>query len=155
MHHFVKHTKASTDARVLLFLDNYDSHLSVACINYCKENGVTLLTFSSLCSHKLQPLNRGVFGPFKRLVNAGCDSWMKMNSGKTMSIYDISRIVKTALPLSVILSNIQSGFQCSGIWPVNRNIFIDADFALSSVTDRPKPLPVGEPVSLATTSIVM
>ena len=43
MKHFVKHTMASEKNRKLLLLDNHDSHLSVAVIEYAKENYRTLL----------------------------------------------------------------------------------------------------------------
>ncbi|XP_051558197.1 uncharacterized protein LOC127443547 [Myxocyprinus asiaticus] len=38
---------------------------------------------------KLQPLDRSVYGPFKKLINTASDAWMRMNPGKTMTIYDI------------------------------------------------------------------
>ena len=141
LQHFVKHTKASEDSKVILLLDNHSSHLSIQSIDFCKANGIILLSSPPHCSRKLQPLGRGVFGPFKRLVNNACDNWMRMNAGKTMSIYDIPGIVKLALPSSVTPGNIQAGFRCSGIWPVNRHIFGEQDFAPSFVTDRDVPQP--------------
>ena len=73
------------------------------------------------------------------MVNAFSDSWIRNHPGKTMSIYDIPSIVKEALPRVVTLKNISAGFECTGIFPFNRNIFTDADFAPSAVTDRPAP----------------
>ena len=53
--HFVKYTNASNNNPVLLILDNHESHLSIAVINYAKEHGITLLTIHPHGSHKLQP----------------------------------------------------------------------------------------------------
>ncbi len=66
--HFVNHTKCSKEKPSLLLLDNHGSHLSVKGLDCVKENGVVILSFHPHCSHKLQPLDRSVYGPFKRHV---------------------------------------------------------------------------------------
>ena len=87
--HFVRHTRASKESKVLLLLDNHVSHLSLEGIDYCKDNGVVLLSFPPHCSHKLQPLDRSVYGPLKRYINTAMDHWMARNPGKPMTIYDL------------------------------------------------------------------
>lgn len=147
--HFQSHTKSTPESKVLLILDNHSSHLSVKGIDFCRSNGIVMLSFPPHCSHKLKPLDRTVYGPLKRLVNNCCDSWMKAHPGVTMTIYDLPSIVKSALPLAASPSNIQAGVECTGIWPFNRDIFTDSDYAPSLVTDRPLPTPE---VSTATSS---
>ena len=100
MEHFVKHVKPSVSKPVLLLLDNHESHISIQLIDFCKTNGVVLLSFPPDTSHKLQPLDRSVYGPFKKFVNSACDAWMKNHPAKTMTIYDIPGIVRHALPLA-------------------------------------------------------
>ena len=141
LNHFVKHTRSSQDNPVLMILDNHSSHLSFKGISYCKENGVIVISMPPHCSHKLQPLDRSVFGPLKKYVNSQCDAWMRNNPGKTMTIYDIPGILKKALPNAITPSNIQTGFRVSGIYPFNRDIFSDDDFMPAAVTDRPEPIP--------------
>ncbi|XP_050506078.1 uncharacterized protein LOC126884227 [Diabrotica virgifera virgifera] len=138
--HFVKHVGCSLDRPLLLLLDNHDSHLSIAALNYLKNNGVTVLSFPPHCSHKLQPLDRSVYGPFKKYINSACDSWITNNPGRTMTIYDIPAIVRDALPLAATPKNIMSGFRVSGISPFNRDIFKDHEFSPGYATDRPDPL---------------
>jgi len=82
---------------VLLLLDNQESHLSIPVIDYCKDNGVVLLSFLPHCSHQLQPLDLSVYGPLKKFINSASDAWLKNNPGKTVTIYDIPEIVKQAL----------------------------------------------------------
>lgn len=137
LQHFQRHTNCSSDHKVLLLLDNPSSHVSIKCIDYCRANGIVMLSYPPHCSHKLQPLDRTVYGPFKKAVNTACDGWMRTNPGKTMTISDIPSIVATALPRAMTLSNVQAGFRNSGICPYNRQIFSDLDFAPSYVTDRP------------------
>ncbi|KAB0795832.1 hypothetical protein PPYR_09893, partial [Photinus pyralis] len=87
--HFVKHSKPSENNRVLLLMDNHSSHISIPVIDFCKTNFVTILTFPPHTSHKLQPLDRGVFGPFKKYFNDGLDQWMRSHPGKRITIYDL------------------------------------------------------------------
>lgn len=76
-HHFlqhIKHVTPSMEHRVLLLLDNYSSHLNVETLNLAKENGVVLVFFPPHCTHKLQPLDVLVFGPFKMYCAASKDT---------------------------------------------------------------------------------
>lgn len=139
--HFVQHVKPTKQSPVLLLLDNHETHLSIEGLNYAKNNGVVMLSFPPHCSHKLQPLDRSVFGPLKTFFNAACDGWMKSNPGKTICIYDIPSLVKLAFPRAATPSNIMAGFKVTGIYPFNREIFTDIDFMPSYVTDRPAPVP--------------
>lgn len=137
--HFIRHVRCSKERPVLLLLDNHESHLSVDALDICKQNGVTVLSFPPHCSHKLQPLDRSVYGPLKKYVNSAIDSWMVNNPGKTLSIYDIPGIIKETLPLATTPNNIMAGFRKTGISPYNENIFHDSDFSPSYVTDRSAP----------------
>ena len=98
------------------------------------QNGIILLSFPPHCSHKLQPLDRSVYGPLKKCYNTACNSWMKLNPGKKMSIHDIPSMVRTAFPLATTQNNIQSGFKCSEIWPFNPDVFEEHEYAPSQVT---------------------
>jgi len=140
LEHFQRYVSSSTSHKILLLLDNHSSHISIQALDFCYENGIVVLSFPPHCSHKLQPLDRSVYGPLKKAVNASCDAWMRSNPGKTMTIYNIPSIVATSLPMALTSNNIQAGFRCTGIFPYNRNIFTTLDYAPSYVTDRPTPL---------------
>lgn len=68
-----------------------------------------------------------------------------------MTIYDLPGIVKSALLCAASPANIEAGFACTGIWPFNRNIFSDSDFAPSLATDLPLPAVTPEVLSSSTT----
>jgi DDE superfamily endonuclease/helix-turn-helix, Psq domain len=137
--HVTTHARPTKDRPILITLDNHSSHRSLALIDYCKENGIHLLTFPPHCSHRLQPLDRTVFGPLKKHLNAEFDSWVKRNAGKTVTVYHIPSLVSKALPRAATSPNIVSGFRCAGIFPFDRFVFEEDDFLPSSVTDRPFP----------------
>ena len=121
--HFIKHTKCSKDSPVILILNNYDSHISIETIDLFKENGVTLLTLPPHCNHKLQPLDRSIYGPFKTFYNQAANAFMASHPGKTISIYDVAELVGKADEQALTPRRIRSGFAASGIWPFNRDVF--------------------------------
>ncbi|CAK1592532.1 unnamed protein product [Parnassius mnemosyne] len=139
LEHFKKFPNASPAHKVLLVLDNHSSHIHINTLDFCKEKGITLLSFPPHCSHKLQPLDRSVFGPFKKAINTACDGWMRSHPAKTMTIYDKPGVIKTAMHLAFTQANIQAGFCKTGIYPYNRNLFQEIDCAPSFVTDRTNP----------------
>ena len=104
-----------------------------------KESNVVLLTLPPHCSHKLQPLNRSVFGPLKKFYNSACDSWLKAHPNTPMTIYDISENLGIAYTRAFTSQNIQNGFKAAGIFPYDPYVFSDVDFLCSYVSDRPIP----------------
>jgi len=117
--YFHAHAKYSIEKPVLLLLDNHSSRLSIESLNYAKENGIVMLSFPPHCSHKLQPLDRTIFGPFKKYVNSIYDAWILNNPNHTMNIYNVPVVAVTYL-LSVISTNTQAGFKCTGIFSYNK-----------------------------------
>ena len=137
MKHFIKHTCSSKENPTLLIYDNHESHLSIEVLDLAKVSGVTILTLHPHCSHKLQPLDVGVFSSFKAYYYSAMDSRLLQKPGVPLTIYDVAGIVNIAHQRSMTPSNISSGFKKSGIFPFDANIFNEDDFAPSYVTDRP------------------
>lgn len=116
-----------------MLCDNHESHITLEAINYAKENGIIYLSFPPHTSHRLQPLDVGVFGPFKSKLKTAFNNWHIMNPGKALSIYNIPKLVKIAYFESFSAKNITSGFSAPGIWPLNELAFSDDDFAPTEV----------------------
>ena len=91
---FVNFTRCSNDRKVLLILDNHQSHISIEATTFAKENGFVLLTIPPHTFNKLEPLD--FFGPFKTFVSQGINDWMISNPGKIISTYDLPLISSTA-----------------------------------------------------------
>ncbi|KAG1714542.1 hypothetical protein GQR58_001134 [Nymphon striatum] len=136
MRHFVAHVNCTQNNKVLLILDNHDIHISLDVIDYARANGVVLLSFPPHCSHKMQLLDRTVFGPFKTYYNAAADDWMKENKGKTMTIYEIPALVSKAFPRAMTPVNIQSDRPLP-----NGEGAAAVDGAASDVADADQPIP--------------
>ena len=74
----------SKESKILETLDNHESHISLAAIDKARECGIVLLRIPPKTSHKLQPLAKSVFSPFKASYNRAADNWMRSNPGKKL-----------------------------------------------------------------------
>ncbi|XP_072401586.1 uncharacterized protein [Diabrotica undecimpunctata] len=95
--HFVSHVKCTQQNRVLLLVDNHESHISVEVIRLCRENGIVLLSFLPHTTHRLQPLDAGVYGPFKTYLAAAHHHWLLTNPAKVIAIRYLGALAKRAL----------------------------------------------------------
>ena len=139
LQHFARYSNCNLERKVLLVMDNHESHISPKGIQFCKDSGIVLLTLPPHTSHRLQPLDRTVFGPLKSYYNQSCDEWMINHPGQPISIYDIPQLIGKAFPRAVNPLNIQNGFLNTGIFPFNPLIFSESDFLCAEVTNRPNP----------------
>ena len=86
MQHFMKHAHASKENLALLIFDNHASHISIPVIELAKGSGVHLLTIHPHCSHKLQPLDVAVYGPFKAYYGAAMNAELLHRPGEPLGI---------------------------------------------------------------------
>ena len=133
LRHFITYMKPSEESRVLLLMDNHNSHLSVEVIDMCRDHHITVITFPPHCSHRLQPLDVSVYGPVKNAYKTALNDWMVSNVGSRPTIYKLPAIFKTAFEKAMTIQNITSGFKRTGIFPLNSMIFGDADFEPATV----------------------
>ena len=75
LEHFTDHVKCSANERVLMILDNHESHISVPSIDFARSHGIVMVTFPPHCSHKMQPLDISVYGPLNKFYNSACDGY--------------------------------------------------------------------------------
>lgn len=133
---FHKHVRCTKDNPCLIIFDNHESHITIDSINYCKDNGIHLLTIPPHTSQKLQPLDRIVFGALKSYYNTACDNWMVSHPGRPLTIYDLAGCLGIAYPNAMTPRNIQKSFSVTGIFPFNPDIFTEDEYLSSYVTDR-------------------
>jgi hypothetical protein len=108
--------RKSGDKPRLYIADGHSSHITGNMISLCIDNNIDLLILPCHCSHLLQPLDVGVFGPMKkyhafetdRLVRAGITRFQRV---EWVTLYQ--RIRAKALSIE----NIRSGWRGAGLVP--------------------------------------
>ena len=128
LHHFVNFSGSTKDNPTLLILDNHQSHLAPEVLQLAKQHGVVLLTLPPHCTHKLQPLDVGVFGPFMTYYNQAISNFHMNHPGQRVDIYNLAEFVGQAHQKSMTPKNIQSSFQKVGIVPYRDDVFTEDDF---------------------------
>ncbi|XP_054737156.1 uncharacterized protein LOC129243836 [Anastrepha obliqua] len=102
-------------------------------INFCRDNGIVMLSFPPHTSHRLQPLDVSIFGPFKQLGRKSFKDFTVSNIGEQITISD----VVTNHPFQRLLSseNMLKGFKSTGIYPFNSQIFSEDMFTLEDLPE--------------------
>ena len=95
-----------------------------------------MLNFPPHYSSEFQPLDVSVFGPFKCLLISRQDNWMWNSPGKIISIYNSPSIVRDIWPRATTATNIIKGFKATCIFLFDQDVFEEADYAPSFVTDQ-------------------
>ena len=109
----------SPSNRHLLIVDGHSSHVTMEVVHKAMEVGLDILTLPSHTSHRLQPLDVSVFGPFKRAFKRYRDAWTLQHCGRGATKMVLAQWVSAALQKSLTESNIKAGFRSIGIWPLN------------------------------------
>ena len=109
--------------KVLLNLDNNESHISLQALQISREERIIMLTTPPHTSHCLRPLDKVIYGSLKSHYNSAVDCWMRNYPSQTLTIYDISALANSAYLLSMTPSNILLGFRSTGIYPLAVYIF--------------------------------
>ena len=139
LHFFVERVRPTANSPVLLIVDNHVSHKSIEALDYASENNVVILSVPPHTTHKLQPLDRCVYGPLKSAYEKTVTSWQKRNPNMSITMFQVAAIFNEAYTSAATIKNAMSAFEACGIHPYNRDIFTDEDFAPAEVTDRPEP----------------
>lgn len=134
----VEKTRPSEQKKLLLLLDNHESHKFYPALEYATKNHIIFLSFPPHTTHKLQPLDVSVYGPIKKYFEQEIATFHKVHPGRTISQLDVASIFNPAYLKGASPMNAINGFRVAGIWPFNRNLFQDCDFAPASVTDNPQ-----------------
>ena len=92
--HCLKYSNVSTGSPTEPTLVLYDGHRSLVSLtltNWARRNNIILFVLPPHTSHLTQPLDVGIFGPFKSMYNKKCQDYMKHNPG--LSITSVVRLL--------------------------------------------------------------
>lgn len=92
--HIKKHINCSIENKLFLILDNHRSHMNVACLQFCKANGIIVLSLPPHCSHKMQPLDVGVFSPLKTNIDQSMQDFMLNHPGDVITTRLIAKLTR-------------------------------------------------------------
>ncbi|KAJ8940649.1 hypothetical protein NQ318_012732 [Aromia moschata] len=133
--HFINHMKSGPNKKILLILDNHNSHRTLAAITKARQTNIIMVSLPPHTSHRLQPLDCTVFGSLKHQYARECDLWHTNNPGSRVSLYDIVGMFSRAFLHVATMEKAVKGFQTTGIYPFNNEIFSDECFRPAEVTD--------------------
>jgi hypothetical protein len=68
-----------TKRPLIFLLDGHNSHFTFKTLSLAAENDIKIFCFPSHLTHLLQPLDVGVFGPFKQKYNSLFEEWKSKN----------------------------------------------------------------------------
>lgn len=126
--HFIHHSKASVENKVLLVLDNHGSHATLQSYDLCRDNGIIMLSIPPHTSHRLQPLDVSFYSPLKSVFRRECDTKIKSTCLQKITPYDVAGLFNIAYSKVATIGNAVSGFKQTGIFPMNPDIFTDEDY---------------------------
>lgn len=137
LEHFKANTGASNDNKVILILDNHESHYSLPIWHFCRSNGILMVSIPPHSSHRIQPLDLTIFGPLKKAYYQQCEFFMSSRNCK-ITQYHIASLFTPAFNKIASVDKAVNGFRAAGIWPFNPNIFNDESFSLISEEQEPE-----------------
>ena len=111
----------SHENRHLLIVDGHNFHVTVKVVLQAMKVSLDLLTLPSYISHKLQPLDVGVFASYKRAFKQYRDVWVLRHIGSPAKKQTLAMWVSLGLLRALSKSNIVGRFQARGIWPYNEH----------------------------------
>ena len=98
-----------------ILYDGHSSHISTWLIEWAKDKNLILFVLPPHTSHLLQPLDVGIYGPFKYYYHAECSMYMKKNMREVVTRYNMCEIGCKAYLKAMTPMNIQTAFRKTGI----------------------------------------
>lgn len=119
---FIKQVHASHENPVLLLFDGYNSHVKNLKVSLlAKQHNVTLICFPPHCSHMMQVLDVVLMKPVSNEYSAEVVAFQRQ--GRKVQMKDIFALFGRALQRACKVSTAVKGFEITGIYPFNENIF--------------------------------
>ena len=102
----------------LLFVDGHGSHVNMKFLDWCEQHKILLAVYPPHSTHRLQPLDVGIFAPLASYYSQALDDLVRKSEGHTsISKRDFFSLFWPAFEAAFTKENIASAWSKSGIWP--------------------------------------
>jgi hypothetical protein len=118
---------------ILLLCDGHHSHETLEMRELADQSNVVLFKIPPHTTHRLQPLDVGIFGPLQRVWQKQCLQVLDETGLGIMQPHLVREYMK-ARTVSLKENVILSAWKKTGIRPFNPQIFTDEDFRPSFVS---------------------
>jgi hypothetical protein len=118
---FDRYTKAKAGkSNRLLLVDGHSSHINLEFIYYCDKNGIILVVLPPHSTHRLQPLDVGIFAPLGDAYSSELDEVIQSSFGYSRVTKRMFwRLFRAAWRSALTLRNVRSAFASPGIHLLN------------------------------------
>ena len=104
-----------------LFFDGHHSHISLELIRVAWEHNVKLFCLPPNCTHIVQPLDVGVFGPAKKVWRKVQKKWKLETRGSNVSKEAFPGLISQLWEEALTPVHCKNEFRSSGIFPLSRD----------------------------------
>lgn len=87
----------------------------------------------------MQHLDRGFHGILKKYYAGECEKWLRSHPRKAMTVFQVTSIFASAYNRAANIQCAVDSFRVTVIWPWNPDVFSEADFIASTVTEQDNP----------------
>jgi len=108
----------------LLVLDGHFAHVSLMAVKYGMQRDVHLFVLPAHTSHFLQPLDVGVFQPFKALYDKAIKQYPIAHHGALPTKDNIAALTHEPFKNAFSTANIRKGFSSTGIYPLSLEVMM-------------------------------
>lgn len=111
--HFFRFVQRKDGEYLLVLYDGHTSHVTLSFIDWAKEHCTCIILFvlPPRCSHILQPLDIGCFGPLESAYNKECSAFLRQNVGQEICRLNVCKISSKAYSVALSLENLRASFK--------------------------------------------
>ncbi len=117
--------KAGRNKR-LLVLDGHGSHMNMRFLEWCHNRGIIVACYPPHTTHRLQPLDVGLFAPLAVRYGQQLDRFISQSMGlSSIKKRDFFRLFEPAFKDAFTPANIASAFAKTGLYPLQPSVVLN------------------------------